>query len=99
MGDILGIFPLGPSLSSVNKFNYLTSLLGSTAAEAIAGLTFTAANYDEAIATLKNMFVNPQLMVNCHMEALLNVAAVGTHHDVKGLRRLNDSVKAHVRRL
>ena len=88
-----------PIPSSVDKFNYLASLLESTAAKAIAGLTLTAANYDEAIATLKKRFGNPQLIVNRHMEALLNVAAVSTHHDVKGLRQLHDSVEAHVRGL
>ena len=35
------------TLSSIDKFNYLNSLLESTAAEAIAGLTLTSANYDE----------------------------------------------------
>ena len=88
-----------PTLSSVDKFNYLTSLLESTAAKAIAGLALTAANYDEAIATLKKRFGNPQLIVNRHMEALLSVASVSTHHDVKGLRHLHDSVEAHVRGL
>ena len=39
------------------------------------------------------------MIVNRHMEALLNVAAVSSHHDVKGLRRLHDSVEAHVRGL
>ena len=83
----------------MDKFNYLSSLLESSAAEAIAGLTLTAANYDEAIETLKKRFGNPQLIVNRHMEALLNVAAVSSHHDVKGLRRLHDSVETHVRGL
>ena len=85
-----------PTLSSVDKFNYLSSLL---AAEAIAGLTLTAANYNEAIATLKKRFGNPQLIVNQHMEALLNIAAVTSHHDVKALRKLFDSVEAHIRGL
>ena len=87
-----------PTLSSVDKFNYLSSLLDSSAAEAIAGLTLTAANYDEAIATLKR-FGSPQLIVNRHMEALLNTAAVSSHQDVKGLRKLHDSVEAHIRGL
>ena len=88
-----------PILSSVDKFNYLTSLLESTAAKAIAGLNLTSANYDEAIATLKKRFGNPELIINRHMEALLNVAAVSTHHHVRGLWRLHDSVEAHVRGL
>ena len=45
------------SLSDVDKFNYLVSLVESSAAEAIAGLTITAANYvGRAIATLKKRF-------------------------------------------
>ena len=88
-----------PTLSSVDKFNYLISLLDSAAAEAIAGLTITSANYDEAIATLKKRFGNPQLIVNRHMEALLSTAAVSSHLDIKGLRKLYDTVEAHVRGL
>ena len=83
-----------PTLSSVDKFNYLMSLVESSAAEAIA-----SANYDEAIATLKKRFGNPQLIVNRHMEALLGVMAVPSHFDIKGLRKLHDTVEAHVRGL
>ena len=42
---------------------------------------------------------NPQLIINRHMEALLHVPSVPSHHDIKGLRRLHDSVEAHVRGL
>ena len=73
-----------PTLWSVGKFNYLSSLLESSAAEAIAGLNLTAANYNEAIATLKKRFGNPQLIVNRHIDALLNTAAISSHHDIKG---------------
>ena len=75
-----------PALSGIDKFNYLISLLESTAAEAISGLTPTEANYEEAVATLKKRFGNPQLIIT-------------SHHDIKGLRRLHDSVEAHVRGL
>ena len=40
-------------LSAIGKFNYLKSLLEESAAEAISGLTLTAANYKEAIYILK----------------------------------------------
>ncbi len=88
-----------PSLSSVDKFNYLTLLVESSAAEAIAGLTITSANYEEAIATLRKRFGNPQLIVNRHMEALLGVTAGSSHLDIKGLRKLHDTVETHVRGL
>lgn len=55
----------------------------SSAAEAIAGLTLTAANYDEAIVTLKKRFGNPQFIVNKYMEALLNTATISSN-DIKG---------------
>ena len=88
-----------PSLSDVDKFNYLSSLLESTAAESIAGLTLTSANYEEAVATLKRRFGNTQLIVSKHMDALLNLPVANSHQDLKGLRRLYDSVEAHVRGL
>lgn len=42
-----------PTLTSIDKFNYLKSLLESQASEAVSGLTLTSANYEEAISTLK----------------------------------------------
>ena len=72
------------TLTSIDKFNYLNSLLESAAAEAIAGLTLTSANYEEAIATLKRRFGNKQLIVNCHMDLLLNLEGVTSQHNLKG---------------
>ena len=40
---------LNSTLSNVDKFNYLRSLLEKSAYEAIAGLTLSSANYGEAI--------------------------------------------------
>ena len=76
----------------------LTTFLESTAAESIAGLTLTSANYEEAVATLKR-FGNTQLIVSKHVDALLNLPAVNSHDDLRGLRYLYDSVEAHVRGL
>ena len=58
------------SLSNADKFNYLNSFLELTAAESIAGLTLTSANYEKAVAILKRRFGNTQLIVNKHMDAL-----------------------------
>ena len=65
-----------PNLSDIDKFNYLNSYLESTATEAIAGLTLTSANYEEAVATLQMRFGNTQLIVNKHMDALLYLPSV-----------------------
>ena len=88
-----------PTLTSIDKFNYLNSLLESAAAEAIAGLTLTSANYEEAIATLRRRFGNKQLIVNRHMDLLLNLKGVTSQHNLKGLRQLCDVVESNVRGL
>lgn len=88
-----------PTLSSIDKFGYLVSLLESSAAEAVDGLTITSANYDEAVAILKRRFGNPQLIINRHMEALLRITVVVSHSDTRGLRKLYDTVESHIRGL
>ena len=86
-----------PSLSNIDKFNYLISLLESTAAKAIAGLTPTDANYEEAVSVLHRRLGNPHLIINRHMEALLKVPSISSHQDTRGLWKLHDLVEAHVR--
>lgn len=85
-----------PALSSVDKLNYLISLVDSSAVKAIAGLSVTSKYYDEAVTT---RFGNPQLIVNRHMEALLSVADVSSHLNIKGLQKLCDTVEAQSRGL
>jgi len=88
-----------PSLTSIDKFNYLSCLLESTAAEAISGLTRSSANYEEAVAILKRRFGNKQLIVNRHMDSLVKLELVSSQHDVKALRRFYDAVESNVRGL
>lgn len=77
--------------SSIDKFNYLNSLLEHTASDVIAGLTLTAANYEEAIVILQKRFGNRQLAINKHMDILLNLDSVT--YNLKGLRTLYDTVR------
>ena len=86
-------------LSDIDKFNYLNSLLIGTAREAVAGLSLTAANYQDAIAILKKHFGNVQQRKAKHMEILMNIESVTSSRDLKGLRKLHDSVESHVRSL
>lgn len=88
-----------PALTNIDKFSYLNSLLESVAAEAVAGLTLTSANYDEAVSTLKRRFGNKQSIVNRHMELLLHLEPVSSIHNLKGLRHLFDAVESNVRGL
>ena len=84
--------------TNIDKFSYLILLLESTAAEAIAGLKLTSANYEEAVATLKRRFGNKQLIVNRHMDRLLQLESVTLTDNLKGLRRLFDAVESNIRK-
>ena len=83
-------------LSNIDKINYLNSFLERSAAEAISGLTL---NYDEAITILKKRFGNKQLIINKHMDILLNLDAVTSLYNLRGLRHLFDLVESNVRGL
>ena len=88
-----------PTLSEIDKFNYLKSLLDHTAHEAIAGLTLTSANYDEAVSILQKRFGNKQQIISRHMDILLNANPVASPNDLKSLRHLYDQIESHVRGL
>ena len=88
-----------PALTDAEKFNYLRSLLERTALDAISGLALTAPNYKEAISVLEKRFGNKQRIVAKHMDALMNLEAVSSQHNLKGIRRLYDTVELHTRSL
>ena len=86
-------------LAPIDKFNYLNSLLVKSASEAISGLSLTAANYDKAVAILKRRFGNKQLIINRHMETLLNINSVKSGLNIQELRQLHDLIESQVRSL
>ena len=86
-------------LTNIEKFSYLISLLDSTTAEAIVGLKLTAANYEEAVATFKRRFGGKQLIVNRHMDRLLQLENLSSTENLQGLRHLFDAVESNVRGL
>ena len=86
-----------PDLSDIDKFNYLRSLLERTAFDAIAGLTNSSDNYQQAIDILHKRFGNKQLIISKHMDILLNLHAVQSDHHLRDLRRLYDTTESQVR--
>ena len=86
-------------LSGVDKFNYLRSLLDGVAFDAIAGLTLSSSNYQQAIDILHKRFGNKQVIVSNHMDILMNMDAVLSDRHLKDLRRLYDNTESHVRSL
>ena len=90
---------LNTTLSGVDKFNYLSSLLEGPALAAVAGLKITTANYTEAIDTLKRRFGNKQQIISHHMDTLLELEPVTLPTNIKALRRLYDHTEFRVRSL
>ena len=90
---------LNSELTDVDKFNYLRSLLDHPAYDAIAGLTLSAANYKQAIESLRKRFGNTQVIISKHMDTLISMDPIFSDCHLNDLRRLYDHTKSHVRSL
>lgn len=86
------------SIPKVDKFNYLNSLLEGTAYKTVQGLPLTEANYDSAVAMLKDRFGDPQQIICAHMEGLMKVVNCGSDRS-NILRVVYDKVMVHIRGL
>ncbi|GFV77747.1 DUF1758 domain-containing protein [Trichonephila clavipes] len=70
------------SLNDVDKFSYLKSVVTSDAELATRGLTLTSENYVKAIKILENRFGRKELIVDFHMNRLLNLTPVRKSFDL-----------------
>ena len=86
-------------LSDVERFSYLKGLLTGPAAATVAGLALTESNYQNAVELLKTRFANKQVIVNCHMDRLMNIAPLNSGANVNKLRAMLDEVETQVRGL
>ncbi|GFY63214.1 integrase catalytic domain-containing protein [Trichonephila inaurata madagascariensis] len=87
------------SLNDVDKFSYLKSVVTSDAELAIRGLTLTSENYAKAIKILEDRFGRKELIVDFHMNRLLNLTPVRKSVDVIALRNLYDQLEINIRGL
>ena len=87
------------SLSSVEKFTYLQTLLEGKAKEAISGLSLTDANYTAAIGILERRFGDKELIIAAHMDKLMSLEAVHSDYHIADLRRLYDRTESSIRAL
>ena len=58
------------TLTPIQKFSYLKAQLVGIAAQTVAGFALTHANYETAVALLKERFGHPQKIINSYMKAL-----------------------------
>ena len=87
------------SLTPIERFSYLRASLRGSAAATINGLNLSSANYEAAVALLKEKYGDPQKIINAHMDALVNLPIVENARDLKAVRHLYDEVEANVRAL
>ena len=87
------------SLTNVDKFNYLRSLLDGPALTSISGLPLTELNYEEVIEIFTDRFGNKQIIISSHLEALLKLQPVNAMSNVKGLQAVLDNLEIQVRGL
>ena len=86
------------SISKIDKFNYLRSLLEGAASRAIQGLTLSTSNYDSAVEILEQRFGRPQQIIAAHMDEILKLQPC-TSDRPSSLRFLYDKLSVHVRGL
>ncbi|GFV05934.1 integrase catalytic domain-containing protein [Trichonephila clavipes] len=87
------------SLNDVDKFSYLKSVVTSDAELAIRGITLTSENYAKAMKILEDRFGCKELIVDLHMNRLLNLTPVRKSFDVIALRNLYDQLEINIRGL
>ncbi|GFS40993.1 integrase catalytic domain-containing protein [Trichonephila inaurata madagascariensis] len=87
------------TLTKVDKFSYLKSLLGGGAGNVVNGFALSEDNYDNALILLKKRFGREEIVVNAHMSKLLNLYPVKDSNNVIGLRKLYDICKIQTRSL
>ncbi|XP_028409239.1 uncharacterized protein LOC114531823 [Dendronephthya gigantea] len=85
-------------LTSIDKFNYLVSLLEGQALRSIKGLAITEDNYQAALDILQERYGNSQQIISAHMDDLLKLQPC-SGEKASQLRYIYDKVSVNVRAL
>ena len=86
-----------PSITGVQKLNYLRAQLQGTALRVIAGFPLTNENYNHSIALLKERYGDIHKLTDAHMQALVELK--NPSNTLSSLQSFYDSVESHVRSL
>ena len=84
------------SLSDIERFSYLRTLLEGPAYSTVAGLALTSTNYEKAVDLLKQRCGQKQVIINSHMNHLLNLTPVTDSPDLWKLRKLYDIIEQDI---
>ena len=87
------------SLTNIDKMTHLKTLCVDEAALCISGFSISAANYKCAVELLIFRFGDTRIIINHHMDSLVNLQSVKSKNDFKSLRFLYDKIMPHKRAL
>ena len=85
------------TLSEVQKFNYLKSLVEGEASNTIAGFALTHTNYVKAVDLLHERFGQTHRIIQSYMQALLDMPT--PRNTLANLRSFYDRIESYVRGL
>ena len=86
-----------PSITEVQKLNYLRTLLQGSALRVITGLPLTNDSYQHSVILLKERYGEPHKLVDAHMQALIGLS--NPANTLAALQLFHDSVEGHIRSL
>lgn len=92
------IIHANPSISDVQKLQYLKATLAGDASKVVDSLEISAANYQVAWNVLKQRYDNKRIIVQSHVKALLELPAL-TRENVNKLRQIADGATRHLQAL
>ena len=95
--DVFSLIHESTTLPTISKFAYLKSCLEGEAAQAIAGLKVSEANYETAIEIITNRFGGKDKRVFTHKTQLIGLSCPKPTVDC--LRGLRDQLLSHTRSL
>lgn len=87
------------SLDKISKFSYLKTYLKGSALKSVEGLAITPENYDTAIDILLSRFGKKNILINTHMNSLLQIPPLKNARDPISFRRFFDQVQTEIRSL
>ncbi|XP_053407993.1 uncharacterized protein LOC123531067 [Mercenaria mercenaria] len=88
---------LNSSLSQVQKFSYLRSLLHEGAAQVIEGFPLTHGNYLKAVDLLQERFGQTHMIVDAYMQALMDLPR--PTNNLSSMRTFTDKLESYIRGL
>jgi len=88
------VFHSNTSLSNTQRFQYLRASLGD-ASTVISSLELSDANYDVAWAILRERYDNKRVIIQTHVNAILDLPTM-TRENPIDLRRISNGVSKHL---